>query len=221
MTSARLLSALALVAAASPAVARADTPPPAVRHEDPIAPPRTEGDDQVSSYSDTPFLALRFLPIDLLTGIFHAGVELKLLPNLTLVPQVGVGRIKHRYFDDNLDEIDADRRTYLALELQGRFYPVGVLGRGIYIAADAYYTRVNTDQFIKSPLMDMSSGLHVGGSFGGSYTSSIGLGADMQFLIHGRVLRPSFNEPASPPEFRPGPLGFGAAIALTYVFGSY
>ncbi|RYE87572.1 MAG: hypothetical protein EOO75_14295 [Myxococcales bacterium] len=157
------------------------------------------------------------LPVDLVSSVFHAGVEIKILSDLTLVSQVGLGRVKHRYFDDKLNELSSERRTYLSLDLQARYYAVGQIGTGIYLSADTSYTWLNSDQFVKSPLMDLSSGMRVGGSFGGAYTSFFGLGVDMQFLIHGRVYTPSFAE-TSPSELRPGPLAFGASIALTYVF---
>jgi hypothetical protein len=205
---------VALVAL-SPALARADRPPAPVRHAEATEAPRTEGDDLTSSYFDTAYLTLRWHPIQLISGVVLVGAEVKILRNFTALVHVGGGRVK----TTNPITLQTQRRNYGQFDLDGRYYLFGDMTGGVYGSAGFAYYAVDTEQIIASPLMNMSSGLHVGPSIGGNYTSPIGVGVDLQFLFRYRVYRP---EPSIPTPTELGinatKLIIGAALALGYTF---
>ena len=195
----RLALLLPLLALLVPRPAHADTPPPAVRHQEDVEAPRTEGDSFVTRYTDTPYLALRLMPIELISGIGLVGAEFKIRPDLTVITQLGAGSVKvSRPVAEDSAETISQRKAYVSADLQGRYYIVGSLGVGIYGSVDVNYTWVDTDLLINGPLINYSSGLRSGISFGGSYTSFFGLGIDMQFLVHRRITHPTPSE-VSPP----------------------
>lgn len=209
-------SACALLALFSlaPAVASADRPPPAVRHTEIKEPPRTQGDDLKDAHTNQPFLALRLFPVRLLGGVGQVGAELRILEKFSVLPQVGYGRVATK----NPLTYASQRQSYTELELFGRYYPLGDMGEGLYASVGFSYASVDTDQLIRSPLLNLAAGGHAGVALGGNYRLPFHVSIDLQFLFAYRVLRVSPSTPSPPDLDRALALRVGAVLGLGYLF---
>jgi len=197
----------------SPA-ALADEPRPPVRRVEAKDPPRTDGDDLVSSYTAAPFLALHVLPIRLIGGVGVLGAEVRILDKLTAIGRFGYGRVLTK------DPISSAprRQSYLELEAQVRYYPIGSIQGGLYTGAGLIHAVVDTDQLIPSPLLNLASGLHAGPNLGGNYAFPFGFLVDIQFLFPFRLHQPTPSVPSPEGFERATSLRIGVNVALGYLF---
>jgi hypothetical protein len=194
--------------------ARADQPTPPVRHVEVREPPRTQGDDLDVSYTSSPFLALRIFPLRLLGGVGQVGAELRILPKFSLLAQFGYGRVTTK----NPLTFEPQRQSYTELEAQGRFYAIGGIQGGLYAGAGLTYAVVDTDQLIPSPLLNLSSGVHVVPHLGGNYSFPFNLLIDLQFLFPYRVHSSAPSTPTAPGVDRALPFRIGVALSVGYLF---
>lgn len=193
---------------------RAERPASPVRRVEVREPPRTQGDDLEVSYTSSPFLALRVFPMRLLGGVGQIGAEIRVLPSLSLLAQVGYGRVATK----NPLTFEPQRQSYTELEAQGRFYAIGGIQGGLYAGAGVSYAVVDTDQLIPSPLLNLSSGVHVGPHLGGSYAFPFNILVDLQFLFPYRIHASTPSTPTAPGIDRALPLRIGVTLAVGYLF---
>ncbi|MCS6900802.1 MAG: hypothetical protein RMJ98_14410 [Myxococcales bacterium] len=196
----------------SPALA--DPPPAPIRHVEVKEPPRTEGDDVISSYTAKPFLSIHALPLRLLGGVGVLGAEVRILDKLTAIGRVGYGKVT------TLDPVSAAprRQPYFELEVQARYYPIGNMQGGLYSGVGFIHAVVDTDQLITAPFLNLSSGSHVGPNLGGNYAFPFGLLVDVQLVLPFRLYRPEPTVPSPEGFDRAGSLRTGFNVALGYLF---
>lgn len=122
-------------------------------------PPRTEGDEFTEpAYFDLPFLTVALHPILLVNPLVVASVEVKIRPKWSAGILLGGGSVRAK--EPRTGE--STRMGYLGGAAQVRYYVIQSFGSGFFVALDAEYNHVDSDQLISVGLDNSAAGLGVG-----------------------------------------------------------
>jgi hypothetical protein len=151
-------------------------------------PPRTAGDEETDPpYFDSPFLTLALHPLLLINPVVGVSAEVKVSRKVSVGGMVAGGSVHVK--DPRTGE---DTRAGLfMIGAQARYYVLQGFGSGFFVAFDADYNHIDTDQLVSLTLFNTAAGLGLGPLGGFKLVLPLGGTVDVGLGVKKILLRPT------------------------------